>query len=646
MAIVIPNRKHIMEAKVKPTEGELTLLEKLERELDNSYTIFFRAYLNGGHPDIIVFKKGYGLFIIETRDWELDNYKYEGNIRKYGRVKIKKGISEYIIENPIRRVQGYKDSLYNLHSYKLAMLKLKSEMYYGLVKTGIYFYKESEERVCSFFKSDNKDCNRVRRFGYDSDIVQAINDGLKYGDYKLYYIFEQLEKLLRPKYHKGTNIDELKLNVKQKALIRSKEGVCKKVKGESGAGKSIVIAYRAVDVFRRNKNSKILILTFNMTLRNYLKDKISEVRGEFNWNSLNIIHFYGFMAQQNEKYGVLEGHRDDYENLDLEAFKDLIIDEKEKYDAILIDEGQDFKYEWFKCLKENFLKDNGEFLIFADEKQNIYGRILEEKLVRTNIRGDWGELRNSYRLKGKLLRLAYEFQSEFYKDKYKLNLELLKERQLVLDITDEEVEYSYLENIELEEILHKVKETIAKERVNINDITILGDRIEELRGIENYVNEHYGIACETVFEREEDYKYLREKTDLEIRELEDEIKEQNINVAVFKNEEGKKIIEENMRKILEVEKSLNVKLESLRKIKRFGFNQNNGKLKISTTHSFKGWESDYVILILEKDHKNTTPELIYTAITRCRKKLIIYNRGNKEYNTFFEKINPTFNIKI
>lgn len=639
MAVVIPNKDDIMEAKIKPTEGELELLEKLESELDNSYTIFFRANLNGGHPEIIVFKKCYGVYIIGVRDWELDNYIYESSVRRYGRIKIKRNDSEYIIENPIRRVQGYKDSLYNLHSYKLAMLKLKSEMYYGLVKTGVYFYKENEERVCSFFKSDNKECNSVRRFGYDSDIVQAINEGLKYGDYKLNYIFDYLEKLLRPKYHKSINVNELKLNAKQKTLIRSKEGICKKIKGESGAGKSTVIAYRVVDVFRRNKDSKVLVLTFNMTLRNYLKDKIGKVRGEFNWSNLNIIHFYGFMGQQNEKYGVLEGHRDDYENLDLDVFQDVDIDLKEKYDAILIDEGQDFKYEWFKCLKENFLKDNGEFLIFADEKQNIYERALEEKLVRTNIRGDWGELRNSYRLKGKLLRLAYEFQSEFYKDKYKLNLELLRERQLVLDITEEEVDYEYLEDINLEEIFHKVKETISKERININDVTILGDRIEELRGLENYVNENYGIACETVFEREEDYKYLREKSELEVKELEDEIKEQNINIAVFKNEEGKEIIEETIRKIFEVEKNLNAKLESLRKIKRFGFNQNSGKLKISTTHSFKGWESDYVVLILEKDHKNTTPELIYTAITRCRKKLIIYNRGNKEYNNFFKKIN-------
>ncbi|MEB3102053.1 nuclease-related domain-containing DEAD/DEAH box helicase [Ferviditalea candida] len=46
--------------------------------------------------------------------------------------------------------------------------------------------------------------------------------------------------------------------------------------------------------------------------------------------------------------------------------------QEEKFDVIIIDEGQNFKEDWFLCL-ENMLKDNGELYIFADPNQNLFG---------------------------------------------------------------------------------------------------------------------------------------------------------------------------------------------------------------------------------------------------------------------------------
>ncbi len=68
---------------------------------------------------------------------------------------------------------------------------------------------------------------------------------------------------------------------------------------------------------------------------------------------------------------------------------------------------------------------------------------------------------------------------------------------------------------------------------------------------------------------------------------------------------------------------------------------NSGTTKLSTIHSFKGWEITTLILIIENENLNqqefTTDELIYTAITRCRQNLIIINIGNERYNKFFRK---------
>ena len=97
------------------------------------------------------------------------------------------------------------------------------------------------------------------------------------------------------------------------------------------------------------------------------------------------------------------------------AIKDLYdckIDELFKQDVILIDEGQDFKKEWFALLRDKFLNKNGSFVVFADEKQNIYETDYgEERLPNTGISGRWNELKKTYRSNYNLMKFAFLYSS-------------------------------------------------------------------------------------------------------------------------------------------------------------------------------------------------------------------------------------------
>ena len=79
MAILIPSMKQIKASKPYPEEGELEILRVLQDGLDDSYHIFFQSYLNGLHPDVVILRDGYGVFIIEVKDWELNLYNYLSN---------------------------------------------------------------------------------------------------------------------------------------------------------------------------------------------------------------------------------------------------------------------------------------------------------------------------------------------------------------------------------------------------------------------------------------------------------------------------------------------------------------------------------------------------------------------------------------
>ncbi len=87
-------------------------------------------------------------------------------------------------------------------------------------------------------------------------------------------------------------------------------------------------------------------------------------------------------------------------------------------------------------------------------------------------------------------------------------------------------------------------------------------------------------------------------------------------------------------------------IKQIRRNKKIHFTMDNHNIKLSTIHSYKGWESPTVILLLEPEQyteqtsctitvEDNSSELIYTAITRCKENLFIINCGNTKYHKFF-----------
>lgn len=55
-----------------------------------------------------------------------------------------------------------------------------------------------------------------------------------------------------------------------------------KISGVAGSGKTQVLAFRAVNAMKRT-GGDVLVLTYNITLANYLKFRLSEIREDFSW---------------------------------------------------------------------------------------------------------------------------------------------------------------------------------------------------------------------------------------------------------------------------------------------------------------------------------------------------------------------------
>lgn len=727
MATLYPNLQIIKTGRVKPEPGELYLLQFLSENFDESYEVFFQPFLNGDKPDIILMRKGYGVMIIEVKDWDLSNY----DLDKAKKWKLK--FTDAFIKSPIDQVLRYKDNLYNLHIENLLEKKIKNYKYWSLVSCAIYFHKanssEIENLLIKPYKNDKKYSDflkwNIDLLGNDDLNIEKISSVFKSRyiisnfSSKLFdnSLYDSFKRYFKPTFHSKDEGNEIKFTEQQLRLAQSTPNIEQRVKGVVGSGKTTVMAARAVNAHKRH-NDRVLILCYNMTLKNYIHDKINRIREDFTWDNFYINNYHNFLSAEMNNCGIeimIPKNFDEFGQQQKSSFfennyysnKELFSGFEEnitKYKTILIDEIQDYHRSWMDLIKDNFLAEEGEYLILGDEKQNIYDNELEEKDLKTNVKGKPNTLKDSFRSVKKIKDLAIKFQQQNFTSKYEID-NFNERQQLVLDFDNPStLNYIFFENKNSIDIT-KLYDIIRDYSINLdehpNDITILGFRIDVLREFECYYRYKSKEKTNTMFETQEVwYKLFLQtfrsseivKTGLSLigtsdsddekknkiavimalrdlfRETKDNVFDERINyfinkfkISAAKFEEwylsndlsdllntDKKYSLKKLHQIYPHYKQLSQSLKFIRDNKKHHFWYDRGTLKLSTIHSFKGWEANTLFLILEEqydgsDFQTSFEELIYTAITRSKTNLIVLNYGNSKHHEnmveLFDKYN-------
>lgn len=583
MAIFYPKLKDIKKLKQKPTQGELHALSVL-KDLSDEYEIYFQPFINGNNPDIIVMREDYGVLVIEVKDWKLENYIIKNDIDNW--VLKKENIR---IKSPIRQVLAYKDDLYNLSIPSLLNHKIKNKKNYGIVHTAIYFHNENSsvlkneiknDKFCPIYGKNNFTTENISKYS-----LRRYKNNLFHND-----IYKEFNRVLKPSFHTLEQTRAVKLSKKQSLLAKSSVKQ-QKIRGVAGSGKTLVLAQRAVNSHMKH-GEKVLILTYNITLRNYIHDNISRVRQEFCWSYFYINHYHAFIVAEANNYQITDFSIDDIGLFEHVEHKII------KYKSIFIDEIQDYKEEWIRIIKKYFLADDGEFVVFGDEKQNIYDISLTNKKPNTTIKGAWSKLDQSFRLSNEILRLAENFQSEFFSEKYELDKAIPKQQSL--DLEGSSIEYYNFGGSTLSDLTSFINDKCKKHSIQPQDICILAHTNKLLRDLDYKIRKTTSQKTYTTFETHEMYEHLKKTHQNDIRVLRSEIK-------------------------------------NIQRNKRYNFWMNAGGMKLSTIHSFKGWEVDTLFLIIDNNSNFETDEIIYTALTRCRNRLFLLNINNAKYEKFFIK---------
>ena len=167
MAQFIPSLDDIRNLTVKPEEGELYLLEFLNKVLDDTFEVYFNPYMNGDRPDVIIMKERQGVMIIEVKDWNLAHYY----IDNFGDWRLRE--NNAYITSPFLQVEIYKNKLQNMN-YRFLYENFFNKNIYGVIRTAVYFHCESRGNVLRFV--NNNIGKYVEIIGRDSLNFQFFNN--------------------------------------------------------------------------------------------------------------------------------------------------------------------------------------------------------------------------------------------------------------------------------------------------------------------------------------------------------------------------------------------------------------------------------------------------------------------------------------
>lgn len=587
------------------TEGEQYLLDIFRTSPRfNGWTIFEQPHINSMKPDFVLVNPKKGIIIIEVKDWNLALNTYESG----GYIKGTDGNLHK--KCPLSQVEHYKKSILKSELNNYIDLAEKGDKYFGAIETVVYFHKASRKEAREFCSNSYEHKYTKIWTRDDIDYISDIDNNLTTSNhtYALTREFSSLnedggvERLvnelivnLNASDYDAERKRPIILTREQQELAKLSSGKVRRWSGVAGAGKSLVLSEKAVRALK--DNSRVLLLTYNITLRHYLKDLCSQQFGantvdndrRILKDNLTITHYHEFLMTFMNEHGIQfnssNNNNDEFTEEWIKKIYDYLklnsVKKRFNYDYILIDEGQDFKGDWIRLLKE-FYNEDGELFIVYDKAQDIFEHGLwiedSEQIKNIGFKGRPGNLKYSYRLPLEVSNVLNDIRN------------VLKIEGDEILIPKENRQVSFLGKLDWD-------------NCTSTDIS------SKLDSIDKYVNK------------------IRESN-----------KAEDVTIITTNENTGVEIVNYFNAKdirtshVYDMSKQKNIKL---RRNEKWKFRGGTDRLKVCSFQSFKGWQTPNIILVLdppttdyigglaiEKGYdKNIIEDAIFISLSRVKSKI-------------------------
>ncbi len=444
--VISPPLSEINKLRQPLTDGEKITLQYLDQNLPPAWEIYIQPHLNGLCPDIIILNPCVGIVVIEIKDWNLEAMSYQWEDAS-GKDSYKKLLATdthgktFRTRSPYEQLMHYKEEILELYMPRLGA-QFKGHHKTRCISTALIMPFTPDYEALNFIKpalQSWKEWTQVTFFpviGSDTlsaGNIQKLIHGIvnTSGSFMNESIAEDLRLWLYEPRFKADQRKPLPLDPTQKKLAttRTKSGF-RRIRGAAGSGKTIVLAARAGNLMMEGKS--VLVITYNITLCNYLRDIAARHASGIPaiQKKITFLNYHSWAKRicletdNRERYKMLWLKKplrlSEVLEYDMPALVSSIYrndPDAPKYDAILVDEGQDCLQTWWSSL-QSALKAGGEMLLVADKTQNLYERELgwtEKSMTGAGFRGDWLEMTRSYRLPDDMIPKIADFTERFIK---------------------------------------------------------------------------------------------------------------------------------------------------------------------------------------------------------------------------------------
>lgn len=590
--IIEPPRDQLDHLPTALTPGEQEVLNLFDTQLPDEWEIYIQPHLNGLRPDFVLLHPNVGIAVFEIKDWNLNAISYwvEPDPAT-GQPRLKARNSDgrtFSPENPVDRIRLYKSEIHSLYCPRL-----EGKGGFATITAGLIFTRTARAQVKEKFDPLlDKGMHEYPQYYPLSGADDLAMHDLKtifpeFDRGSSYFMSEDLAEDVRGWLREPAFSQEqrqpLEMDSRQHdlATTRTVTGY-RRIKGPAGSGKSMVLAARAAEL--EAESQEVLVASFNITLMNYLRDLAARHRrdldsrttGDRRKRSITFLHFHSWCA----RVCKLSGHEKQYSELWRETDKDTVLDQRlpelvqqiydeaedrcnlPEYNAILVDEGQDYRPLWWDTLRRA-VKPDGERMLVADKTQNIYGTArawTEQAMGNAGFRGPWVELHNSYRLAPDAIPLLQKFADTF--------------------LSTEEVDIPQVPQDELPRLY-----PVTLRWVQASPDAALQTCVQEMQHQMQHLHSDTALA---------DIIFLSGK---EIgRRLVTAFEGRGIDILhTFAEDDA-----EGQRQ-------------------KLAFFQGSAQVKATTLHSYKGWEARHLIVYVGSIKRPEDPALLYTALTRLKR---------------------------
>lgn len=585
------------------TEGERRLATFLDTVLPRDWNIYVRPHLDADRPLIAALHRTAGGMFWDVVDWDLKSFRVERG------VWVGEGSIEGRFASPFKFLNEVRSRVYGVYAPEIGEAINDDTGRFRVLRAGLFFARSSTADARRLASLDPA-ASYIDAFGNDGlDIAapQRVVPILGRAPVLQDQWFETLDKVLTHAHRIPDPLTTINLNKEQRPLAVPHDGYTG-LEGVAGSGKTLVLAQRAAASAEQGRRA--LILTFNRTLTNYVRGILRFVPVVYRSDRVAVLHLHELCRRIHDHYREplppVRGTRaeeakpsseDEFANqraleagwpasamrlLDQRGLPDAL-----RFDAVMIDEAQDFSPAWFELVQR---LGASEVVLAYDAAQRLYER--EAAMTRGEIARLFGgktgrvhRLGKAIRLPASSIKLATMFAEEW--SLQTLPLEAADDGLLPPDAAVSTINAMSPADAAAA-VLGVLRTWQAEPDYRARDAAVvvpdksIGEALVRLLAEQGVSTNHVFAVSRTG--------------------------------ALMEAPLGG--IDDPPWRIAQAHKTA------------FAFG--DARLKVSTVHSFKGWEAGRVILILPfKTAPAQAAGLVYVGLTRSRGDLVLVGRINQ-----------------